>query len=594
MWETLQQVYKTGETHEEIGAHVPIARTEGGRLEDLYFHYIQQARYNEQGEIDGILVFALDMTEQMQVRARAQALRAEVLTSTRRLAQERETFYQAFARTPAAICILRGPEHRLEYFNAAYEQLFPGRRMQARTVAEVQPEAVEQGFVALLDQVYQTGETYYGAEMPLLVHDPDDGTTKQTYFNFTYQAYQHDGQTVGISVFAYDVTQQVLARRANEGQRQQLQQLFMQAPVAIAVFRGPQYVVELANPAICALWGRTPEQALQKPLFELLPEAAGQGFEELLDGVLTTGVPYVAHELPSFVDRNGRRDKAYWNFVYQPLREENGLIAGVIMVATEGTEQVLARRQVQTLNQQLRTTNEELQLTNQQLTHSNVDLDNFIYTASHDLKAPITNIEGLLHTLTAEMPDEQRPDEVSYILELMQDSVEHFKKTIEQLTDVSRLRQEQLPTATLVNIREVLLDVQLELATLIHDTGAHIIRRLTEYATVVFSPKNLRSVIYNLLSNALKYHNPDQPLQITISTRREGEFLVLEVQDNGLGLPENSRGRLFGMFQRFHSHVEGTGIGLYMVRKMVENAGGHLEVSSQEGIGSTFSVYFRQ
>lgn len=72
---------------------------------------------------------------------------------------------------------------------------------------------------------------------------------------------------------------------------EQLQGFFEGAPVAVAILRGPRYVIELANPAVCALWGRSPAQAVGTPLFELLPEVAGQGFEELLDGVLATGVP---------------------------------------------------------------------------------------------------------------------------------------------------------------------------------------------------------------------------------------------------------------------------------------------------------------
>ena len=95
----------------------------------------------------------------------------------------------------------------------------------------------------------------------------------------------------------------------------ELDQLFEQAPVAVALFEGPRHVVRLANPAVLRMWGRTRAQALGTPLFELLPEAAGQGFEELLAGVLATGVPYVAHELPSFIDRQGRHDTVYWNFV---------------------------------------------------------------------------------------------------------------------------------------------------------------------------------------------------------------------------------------------------------------------------------------
>ena len=136
------------------------------------------------------------------------------------------------------------------------------------------------------------------------------------------------------------------ARQAAEASRDELRRLFEQAPVAIAVFQGPRYVIELANPAVCALWGRTPAQALHTPLFELLPEAAGQGFEELLDGVLTTGVPYVAEELPSFIDRHGRHETVYWNFVYHPLHEADGRISGVAVVATEVSELLRTRREL--------------------------------------------------------------------------------------------------------------------------------------------------------------------------------------------------------------------------------------------------------
>ena len=81
--------------------------------------------------------------------------------------------------------------------------------------------------------------------------------------------------------------------------------------MALAVFNGPDYVVQLANPDVLRLWGRTHEQALHRPLFELLPEIVSQGFEELLRGVMAIGVPYVAHELPSLIDRDGRRETAY-------------------------------------------------------------------------------------------------------------------------------------------------------------------------------------------------------------------------------------------------------------------------------------------
>ena len=99
-------------------------------------------------------------------------------------------------------------------------------------------------------------------------------------------------------------------------------------------------------------------------------------------------------------------------------------------------------------------------------------------------------------------------------------------------------------------------------------------------------------MVFNLLSNALKYRAPERRPQVRLRTQLAGRYVVLEVEDNGLGLTAAHGQKLFGMFQRFHDHVEGSGIGLYMVKKMVENAGGRIEVRSKLNQGSTFLVYF--
>jgi PAS domain S-box-containing protein len=139
------------------------------------------------------------------------------------------------------------------------------------------------------------------------------------------------------------------AREEAERQRAWLHSLFMQAPTAIAIFRGPAYVIELANPAVCRIWGRRPEQVLGKPLFEALPEAAGQGFEALLDGVLATGVPYVGRELPARLARleGGDVEDVYFNFVYEPMRDSQGHVEAVIVVASDVTELVRARQRTE-------------------------------------------------------------------------------------------------------------------------------------------------------------------------------------------------------------------------------------------------------
>jgi PAS domain S-box-containing protein len=265
------------------------------------------------------------------------------------------------------------------------------------------------------------------------------------------------------------------------------------------------------------------------------------------------------------------------------MRAEDGTVSQWVGTFTDIHEHRLALERIDQAQSQLRDNNEAL-------TRVNVDLDNFIYTASHDLRSPITNIEGLLQALRGELPDPAT--QVEFILNLMQDSVERFKRTIDHLTDVSKLQREHGPSTEQVPLAAVVHDVLLDLEPLISSVGAQLEVEVADCPPVTFSEKNLRSVVYNLLSNAVKYRAPERPSLVRVRAHCTEHHVLLMVQDNGLGISENGQRKLFGMFQRLHDHVEGSGIGLYMVKRMVENVGGRIEVTSELGVGSTFTVYF--
>jgi PAS domain S-box-containing protein len=270
-----------------------------------------------------------------------------------------------------------------------------------------------------------------------------------------------------------------------------------------------------------------------------------------------------------------------------------GLSAGKRLSETECVKFVLDITEAKQAEAALRQSQQQLQRSNEQLTRTNVDLDNFIYTASHDLKSPITNIEGLLYELQAQLPPAtQQTYGVAPLLTMMQESVTRFQRTIGHLSDITKLQKEHSQLATEVLLRPVIEDVCQDLQPLIKATGAQIAVDVAACPRVMFSPKDLRSVVYNLLSNAVKYHHPERPPQVRIYCRPDpaGQYLVLCVQDNGLGIKESRYPELFAMFRRLHNHVEGSGIGLYMVKRIVENVGGRMEVHSQLGIGTTFSV----
>jgi PAS domain S-box-containing protein len=604
----LDQVYQTGEPFYANEMLVQLDHLNEGReaLEKRYYNFIYQARRDLAGTIDGILVFAYEVTPQVLAQQALQALNhelearvrrrtKELETAARRLTEEREGFYQTLTQTTGAVAILRGPEHRHVFYNAAYERLFPNRNLVGNPIGEVFPEVVAQGFDKVLDEVYRTGETYYGYEVPAWMNRPD-GEVQLFYLNFAYSAYREAGEIVGISVFAYDVTEAVRSRQALEAQRQEQQRLFEQAPMAIAVLRGPEFIIEQANANAEAIWGRSVAEVLGRPHFEALPDASGQGYEELLTGVLQSGQPLVLHEVPMRLSRahTGLPEVGYYSLIFKPLRDEHGLATRIAVMWTEATDQVLARQQVQQLNDELTATNRELHESNARLTRTNADLDTFVYTASHDLKSPIINIEGLLLALREQLPPETQHDETSaQLLEMMEDAVQRFQQTLGYLTDVSRLQQEQdlgqrlteavdLPALAEAVRRDILPELRAAHATLTLDLDC--------CTTVQGSPKTLRSVLYNLLSNAIKYRDPARPCQVVLRCRQLPGQLALDVQDNGLGLSEQQQGQLFRLFRRLHTHVEGSGVGLYMVKKMVDNAGGTLAVQSQPGVGSTFTV----
>lgn len=232
---------------------------------------------------------------------------------------------------------------------------------------------------------------------------------------------------------------------------------------------------------------------------------------------------------------------------------------------------------------------------NEELRQINLDLDNFIYTASHDLKSPINNVEGLLTALQQELAIKKIKDkEIDQILRHMATSIIRFKITVRDLTEISRLQKNisENPAAEVLSIAKIYEDITADFG-LSAKNNVCVIQTDFQVRLLEFSRKNFRSILYNLLSNALKFRSPDRPCSIQLKTYAAEPYVVLSIKDNGLGLNKKKQEQLFTMFKRFHNHVEGTGIGLYMIKRIVENAGGKIEVDSEEGQGTEFKVYFK-
>lgn len=137
-------------------------------------------------------------------------------------------------------------------------------------------------------------------------------------------------------------------------QRKQLYAIFMQAPVGIAIFRGEDYIVDFINPPLCEIYGQTVDEMVGKSVFEVLHHAKGLGYEQLLDEVRLTGVPFKAQASAAPIVRNGELQTIYLNFVYEPFYEDDGSITGVITVVTEVTEEVIAKQLIEEAEERAR------------------------------------------------------------------------------------------------------------------------------------------------------------------------------------------------------------------------------------------------
>ncbi|MFN3404759.1 MAG: CheR family methyltransferase [Cytophagaceae bacterium] len=282
----------------------------------------------------------------------------------------------------------------------------------------------------------------------------------------------------------------------------------------------------------------------------------------------------------------------FWTGEYRVIRRDGGVAyvrdRAYILKDENGVPHRMLGSMVDLTD--LKKVQEDLKVSNENLKKINMDLDNFIYTASHDLKAPIANIEGLVDSLREIMTVDD--EEINTILRMINTSTVKFKETIKDLTEISKIQKGIDETLEEINIKECLDVVRLHISELITTNNAKFEININDDATITFAKKNFHSILYNLVSNAIKYSCADRLPHVQINVYSKGDSVVLEVKDNGLGIPKEKLSKVFTMFKRFHDHVEGTGVGLYIVKRIVDNAGGKIEVESQEGIGSVFRVYF--
>ncbi len=495
--------------------------------------------------------------------------------------------------------VLRKSEERYRLLTEATTQIIWNTNPEGELVTEQSPWSAFTG---------QTYEEYKGWGWLNAIHPEDQCHTTQAWrdalanrslYEIQYRLRRYDGEYRYMSVRAVpvieldgsirewvgvhrDITErkQVEAARDRalaeaEAARAELQHIFMQAPAAIQISRGPNHVTETANSLYIKLVGE--RELVGKPIREAFSELEGQGFFELLDQVYASGKPFIGKEMRAVFDRNrnGKSEESFWNFVYQPLVDADSQVSGIMTHAVEVTEQVRARQEIEKKA-------EELTHLMRSLERSNQELDQFAYVASHDLKAPLRAIANLAEWIEEDLAD-QLPDESREHMNLLRGRVHRMVALIDGILQYSRAgRMQQVET---VNISALLSEV---IGLLAPPPEVLIV---VEPGMPIFKTEKipLEQIFMNLIGNAIKYANcPDA--RVWVSVREVGKYYEFAIADNGPGIAPQYHEKIWSIFQRLEARdkVEGTGIGLSVVKKIVESRGGRVSVESEIGAGATF------
>jgi PAS domain S-box-containing protein len=369
-------------------------------------------------------------------------------------------------------------------------------------------------------------------------HTPYVGAAGETgYYEYTFvPVIGETGEVEAVAGSTRDVTDHIRMKQALALSEQKLQQVFPQAPVAIVVFRGHDFVVELANPSYKALFpGR---EIVGRRFAEVVPEL-GQDVWEAFSYVMDTGQSFVKNEfyVPYDQKRNGVIEDHWFNVVYHPLPEPGGEVSGLVAVCSEVTPQVLARKELERVNR---------------------ELEEFAYVASHDLQEPLRMVnvytQLLLRRHSGSEPEAQQYGE------LISQGVTRMGMLITDLLTYSRtVQRDELPVGN-ADLSIALADAISVFETRIAERGAKITS--SPLPRVRGDAGQLTHVFQNLLSNALKYARKDVAPEVNISAHRTAEQWIIAVRDNGAGFDPKYAVQIFGLFKRLHgSDIPGTGLG---------------------------------
>lgn len=385
----------------------------------------------------------------------------------------------------------------------------------------------------------------------------------------------NDGKPIRMIASMQDVTKQ-----KEENQRLKLMEtVITQAKDAVIITENdtsesliPKII--FANQAFSKMSGYKASEVIGKsPLIFRGENSDEKEFEKLISSVKNeqaTNIETISYK---------KDGEEYWvSFSMIPIFDKDGKLSHWISIQRDITDQ---KNQEKEKEQLIR-----------ELTQNNKDLKQFSYITSHNLRAPLSNLTGLLN-LIEDIPVEN--SDLKLILNGFTKSTHLLNETINDLVKVVIIKDNPSIQKENVLFSEVFESVFNQLNYLINLHQPIIKINLEKDSLSNINKAYLESIILNLLTNAIKYRDHSRKLKISISTKENEDQTILTFEDNGIGIDiERNKDKIFGLYQRFHNYPDSKGLGLYLVKSQVETMGGTIDVQSEVDKGTKFTLTFKK
>ena len=526
----------------------------------------------ENGEVTGAMNVLMDITERKALEFNMQRL-------LNKLNLERERLMDVFERSPAFMAVLSGPDFVIEQANDRCHKLLGHRKLIGRALVEAVPEIIEQGYPKVLAEVYRTGIPRVSTDTPVRIRNAH-GEMENFVLDLVYEPLiTNEGVVTNVLIHGIDLTERKQAEHQlaeltleSERFRRLYETVLSNTPDLVYVF-DLEGRFTYANQALLEMWGQSWESAIGKNCLELGYEPTlAELHEREIARVITTGQP-VRGEAP-FTGTYGTR---FYDYIFVPVFSETGAVEAVAGTTRDMTE----RKQLE----------EELQRRAEELSISDRKKDEFIAVLAHELRNPLAPVRNGLGIM--QLTDDKTLTE--HTLAMMDRQLSHMVRLVDDLLDVSRLNRNKLflqkDNIALSDIMNSALET---VKPAINTAGQELILALPE-ATVMLNADftRLAQVFSNLLSNSVKY--TPKGGNIWFSAQTEQDEIMVTVRDSGAGIPASALDSIFELFSQVAPDSDfnagGLGIGLALVKTLVEMHGGRVMVQSDgPGKGSAFSV----